>query len=287
MKAQQYIQTEIRELGDEQAQLGARVEQIEAAVQTLIQERTDALTRTTAIDADLSALRRALATLQEHVPTTAVEVIDADTTPAPTEVSPAPRALPPGTPHRRSHPDPVKAAKKAANREHVRCSINPLQVTPRNIPEGRSSPRSKPTQMVYEGEITLRRADLSPTVRERADLLLEVMDENEGTMSQYQMAVKMADLLNAKMPSAQSIVTQCLRVLAYHHEVVWTGQKVATRPGGRLASPVWKIATPPERASAGIPITDDNFAGRTTRMYTNTEARVQVESSGFEQGKRS
>lgn len=295
MKARQYIEAEIRELGDEKVKLRARHGQITSEIQALIQERSANITRSTAIDADLTALRRALATLQEHVPepvteSVAPEVIDVPA-PKPVEASPKPRTLPPGTPHRRSHPDPMKAAKKAAKAKATpepvtQRAADPLHVVPRKQAGGKVCPHTE-RALTYDGNIELRPRDLSPTVRQRADLLLEVLRENDGAISQYAMAEMMTDLMECKRQTAQAIVSQCVRLMAHNQEIIWTGQKVPSRPNGRVDSLMWKIVTTPaERASAGLPVTDDNFAGRTTQMYTNTRARVQIESSGFEQGKR-
>lgn len=223
MKAKDHIESEIRELGDEKTALVARAGQIEAELQSLIRERTDNITRCTEIDADLSALRRALATLQEHVkPKQEPEPIR----PRNPEVARELQALTQPIPTARPRPGHAK---------------DPLHVQPKKATSGKVVSERTPSAFAYEGEAVLLNRDKSPTVRERADLLIEAMRENEGAMSQYAMADVMAELLDCKRQTAQTIVSQCVRVLAVEDRIIYTGQKAETHPGGRLVSPVWKI----------------------------------------------
>lgn len=223
MKAKDHIEAEIRELGDEKTALVARAGQIKAELQALIRERTDNTTRCTEIDADLSALRRALATLQEHA---------------------KPKQDPEPVPR-----DPVVARELQALTQPLPSAVrprsghakDPLHVQPKKATLGKVVSERTPSAFAYEGEAVLLDRDKSPTVRERADLLIEAMRDHEGAMSQYAMADTMAELLDCKRQTAQTIVSQCVRVLAVEDRIIYTGQKAEAQPGGRHASPIWKI----------------------------------------------
>lgn len=255
MKAREYIEVEAKDLTDERVQLNARNEQIEAEVQALIQERTDNITRCDEIAIEIGALRRALAALQEHTPErkpTKTEPRDnrgiattlrSDRQPEPV----APIAPAPGTPHRRSKPDPMKAVKraeKAKATQHPHHLIDPLSVAPKSEHHHRESRKRAPLVHTYDDNDTvLDKRDLSPTNVTRAELALDIMREHQGFISQHELGLEMADLLECKKTTAQAIVSKCIRLLAVRKQIVYTGQKAISRPGtDRYDSPIWKIA---------------------------------------------
>jgi hypothetical protein len=73
-----------------------------------------------------------------------------------------------------------------------------------------------------------------------------------------------------------------MAVLLKRHEIRWTGQKE-----GR--SNVFRVATPEERASAGLPVGDEpgaEFEGTTTHPPLDNRTVVKPVQGQFEQGKR-
>lgn len=206
----------------------------------------------------------------------------------------------------KSKPDPVKAAKKAAKREaatkkkapasqgtqYRSLAQDPLHVNTKR--EGSGVGRTLPKGMKKTRLRDIRPEDIdiskfTPTDMVRADLLYEMLRENAGYMDQTAMAKAWGDLIGAKPHTAQAHVSKLLRVLVSQRRVVFVG--MVQGPDGRASIMSWKtveVATPPKRAAAGLSL-DDDYAGTTTRWPTTrlpAGARITVEPSQFEQGKR-
>lgn len=249
----------------------------------------------------VTVLQQALTYLQEHgaqapepdlgemidkLHNTFFPPVEAGPTPAPEPAvgPPVPRPSAPrkGKGGRKPKPDPVKAQRKAAREEldaarraaktpapqGSRYSRDPLKVHEKAPTERRSSVGKPYRPLTADGvaETTRLKFDaLSPTQEERAGIVL--LEDHDGCLPQYRVTVLL--FLSCKPQSAASIVSECLRILKYRGLILYTGEKVATEPGGRLASPVWKTvaaASPPERASAGLGVSEFDFAGRESRL---------------------
>lgn len=169
---------------------------------------------------------------------------------------------PPGTRHRKSKPDPVKAARKAARQNlglepepeqptghggkrtgggskpgDARYQRDPLVVHARSEGAGlgKSSPKSRspqPMHTLHPSEVTLTDRDKSPTVEARCELLLEILDEMAGRVGTApELTQAWAALLDVKVQTAQTQVSQCLRILYSRERVVFTD--LVERDNGR------------------------------------------------------
>jgi hypothetical protein len=267
----QQTQEAITALGDERAGLAARREQItkqiaehEHQISQLRSESTLMLVRSEESMTEQRELERLLAQMQEHAPQEATtEPDDGPTIEVPTHgPAPAKPHVMPGT-RRKPRPDRVKAAKKAekaaaaakakAANTGGRYSKDPLHVNSRvelTVPMGRGKGVKRPRADV---ENNIDPASITPTDQARADLLHEWLKEQGKPQSQHQMGIAMADLLEAKIQTARSIVSRSIRVLQHQRLIVYAGYKVES-------------TTPDHLASAGLGVHEDDFAGRTSGL---------------------
>lgn len=280
-------------------EIALRVEANTAKIEQLMASNAaDQATRSELLN-DIAYLERQLAQITEHeepvveAPSVIEEPVSQDTR---EEVE---KALRRG--RQKSKPDPVKAARKAARAQEEqerkqqrsgRHSKDPLKVHSRKGVSIEGKGKGVPRQRLIDGAAEnsrLRFDALTPTQIERAELVREILAEQDA-MSQYEIAEAVAELLECSHATAQPITSECIAILMHRREVLYTGQKKATPNSARLTSPIWKLAanaTPHERAAAGLPVDDDNYAGTTTRPPDRVSpgSRISIESSQFE-GKR-
>lgn len=146
-----------------------------------------------------------------------------------------------------SEPEPelihaVVAVQPAAAPNRRRAVRDPLHVNTREGTKG--VVRSKEGHVpIYEGggnRIDLER--LTPTDIQRADLLYDVIADAGGSMSQYDMARAMGDLMDVeKSVTAQTVTSHALTVLYKQGRVEYTGQKDSTETTERRVSPIYRL----------------------------------------------
>lgn len=252
----------------EDTALASERRKLEDQLRTIARKQEHARTERGEIDQEIEAANRALAVLVEHQPTP---------TPVP-EPEPVPTPASPPSPATPAKPK-AKRTRKDASHVHHRTASHPVGM-------GAGSTRTRLTDAEPVDLDTV-----SPIVLERAEWVYEILCEAENKrLSQHLIAVELQGLLDGDPPfsTIQGIVTDTLQALIAQHRVVFTGEKVAIREGGRRQSAVWRVATPPEQACAGLPVGDDtDYEGTTTRPATQKTqfsgyGKVAVDSSGFE-----
>lgn len=282
--AAQGIQMEIRareeertRLRDEQAQLETRITEIDA--------------RRFELNTQIEALLAALAVIQEQVvaparqesvpePVSAPESPDPDPAPTPAIEAADEATAPPTRTGRRSLTDNPLAVK------HVNPSTNDQTGRGR----GSKKPKRYLDPVTASERPDLRWDQLSDTERERTEAVMMLLDDHTE-MSQFDLAKALCEVMegDVELGTAQSIVSQCIAILQVNNLVIYTGCLGAT-DSGRKSSPIWKLAykaSPAELAAAGLTISDDNYAGTTTRWPVRSEMQqfIRIESSAYEQGK--
>lgn len=104
------------------------------------------------------------------------------------------------------------------------------------VPDWASRPRSPGRHSrctpSTPSEVTLTDRDKSPTVEARCELLLEILDEMAGRVGTApELTQAWAALLDVKVQTAQTQVSQCLRILYSRERVVFTD--LVERDNGR------------------------------------------------------
>lgn len=245
MNSLEAIRAEIAELKDERAGLAARVEQLpkeieqlQARVEVLWAERCDIDSRLADVVVHVSALERAEAVLVEHSAPAAVEpdpvLLDAPDAPPERQLSLAPADGAPSD----------GARGRGPGRRHL---LNPLHVYPHNVS---AHPGGKPgrtaARLASDGEpyaVELARLLASPTWAERRDLVVMLIEDRGGEASGIELAADMADTLDCKLSTAQTISGRCLVALVHLGRVAYSGRK-AEDARGALSSPIWKLEEP-------------------------------------------
>jgi hypothetical protein len=315
--------TEFRDMLDNRRdafqELKARIEANTAKIEQLLGENRASAEACTTLGEEIEFLEVEIARLTEHEPVPEAPMPDpTETRREAEELVRERRAAEEQAKQRRRKPkpDPVKAAKKEAKRreeeeaakakaaaqseskpKHApRYRKDPLQVMQKRAGSGTGKKMAEGIKRTRLTDLHPEDIDLkqyTPTDMERADLFYEMLDSMGGVANQVQLAEEWCGLLNLNATTAQAHTSRLLRVLVGQRRVVYTGEKVAIKPGGRIDIAVWKTyekATPPERAAAGMGL-DEDYAGTTTRWpnaaTTPGLGRVTVEPSAFEQGKGS
>lgn len=284
--------------------------------ETQLQVRLSAITdRRSELAVEIEALHKALAIMQEHVEAEPVRIVvverDAEQERVREELENGARARHEAEELARQQEEERQARRKAVaeerhprqrpatgDRKGVSKSGLELQHRERSPERPKGAGKGVPRPKRYLNPATVEQypklawENLTDLERERAELVIMILEDGEA--SQYQIAAQLMELIAGcdTMQTGQTITSEIIQILQVNKLVIWTGEK-AKAASNRRTSPIWKLAanaSPQERAAAGLPCNDDNYAGTTSRWPVGGQqpgkgTRITVESSQFE-GKR-
>lgn len=174
-------------------------------------------------------------------------------------------------------------------------------------PKTKPAPKSKVRTRRYEVESRTPgkrrpeggRKPITETAKEREprpvrDDELEIYEQllrENGPMSQVELTEEVMGLMDLKRGTAVGLTSRALEWLLHHNRIRWTGDSKSTPSGGQ--SRTFRLATPEEAASAGLPVGDEpgaEFMSSTShpprvKPVYDGPGQVAVDTSGFEQGR--
>lgn len=264
----QNLRMDIRAREEEQSRLLDERKQLEDRIDEVEHRREE-------LGSEIDHLRTALAIVQEQV-TTSTPVVVPEPVPVPV---PEPESVDPD-------PTPIKPTEKptrASNGDSLTVNRHPQQSADRKRPVRTPRPRHWMEQPTLEDNPDLAWDKITDMWRDRAELVIMILEDGECTQQSISKQFTDGLITDCDEPTAHSITSRCIKILTVNHLILYTG-KTENR------SPIWKLtykATPDELAAAGLAITDDNYAGTTTRWPVRNDYQfIRIESNAFEQGKR-
>lgn len=236
----------------EDTDLARRIREYETQIARAREHRASLAAERSGIRDELDAAQRALAVLVEHQPAT----------------SPSPSPVPSGV----KEEAPAKAPTGRQRRRGV---------TKRRHTQDKKGGHSRNDESGRKSVVDPTR-DVPPVRSEELDIIRTVV-QDYGPVSQLKITDAVVEVLDLKRSTAVGLTSVCLTHLLRSNEIRWTGEHE-----GR--SKIFRVATPTERASAGLPVGDEpgaEFEGTTTHPpHDARTAAVPVPGGAYEQGKR-